>query len=206
MFDALFRAHLSNVYVHLDEAPPPELLMPVAGHFRSAPWSEPKGTLSITIDGRATSLEEWLPAGHYSVRHEASAMRRSGETPIAELFFGFGSDSFCFRLDGVIWRSERIDDVRVILHLPEPVGAHLETRALHTTAPPARLSDHHGRVQEEAGLVAVDEVFECTCPFALLAELPGDRLEFFVEVLRGESLAQRLPQEGTIAISVPSNS
>ena len=206
MFDALFRAHLCNVYVHLGEPIPSRLEEPVGGRKRTAPWSAPRGVLRITLDGRSTTEDEWTAAGHYSVVREASAMRRSGEEMIKEVFFGFGREQFFLRLDGSMWQTGSADEkTQIALRFQKPCAMRVVTDWLVQGAPTGRILNDEGRELQRLNTVAVEDIFELGCPLSRLAAGPGDNIEFLVEVIRDGDLVQRIPRDGVIVADLPAS-
>jgi len=73
-FDALYRKHLSAVYVMLGQVAPEELAKPIKRRPEHAFQLAPTGHLKITIDGRDTSYFEWLGAGLYSPERRGGSM------------------------------------------------------------------------------------------------------------------------------------
>src|SRR5205807_9398717 len=54
LFDYLFRKHLQNVYLLLDDTPPPDLLHPISRRGQLAIHSLPRAFLQVKIDGPHT--------------------------------------------------------------------------------------------------------------------------------------------------------
>jgi len=202
LFDALFRAHVSNVYTLIGEKPPPELERPVAGAARAAPSSSPAGILHVTIDGR-TSDPEWVTAGQYAVAGEAAAMRRSEEPPVRLLFFGFDSDNFLLRLDGDIWRTAALDRVRVLLQFQTPWPMRVFIEGLSERTPAVRIINEHGDEFQRVNTAVVRDFLEIACPRTPLAAGPGDKVQFYVEVFSDGASIQRIPETGLIEAEAP---
>ena len=202
MFDALFRAHLSNVYSLIGEEPPSELERPLAGPARPAPSSAPAGILHVTIDGQ-TSDPEWIAAGQYAVAGEAAAMRRSGEPPLRLLFFGFDNENFLLRLDGNIWRTVALDKIRVLLQFQTPWPMRVFIENLSDHPPAVRIINEHGHEFQCVNTAAVRNFLEIACPRIPLAAGPGDKVKFYVEVFSDDVSVQRIPETGLIEAEVP---
>jgi alpha-amylase/alpha-mannosidase (GH57 family) len=97
-FDALYRKHLTAVYLALGQVAPQELAKPIKRQPEHALQLPPTGFLKISVDGRDTSYFEWLGAGLYSPERRGGAMH--GRTfYLHELFYGFEPDRFCVRVD-----------------------------------------------------------------------------------------------------------
>ena len=97
-FDALYRKHLTAVYLALGQVAPQELAKPIKRQPEHALQLAPTGFLKITVDGRDTSYFEWLGAGLYSPERRGGAMH--GRTfYLHELRYGFEEGRFCVRVD-----------------------------------------------------------------------------------------------------------
>ncbi len=97
-FDALFRNHLTAIYLALGRVAPEELAKPIKRRPEHALHLAPSGFLRIKVDGRDTSYFEWLGAGLYSPERRGGAMH--GRTfHLHELRYGFEERRFCVRVD-----------------------------------------------------------------------------------------------------------
>jgi len=73
-FDALYRKHLTAIYLVLGQVAPEELAKPIKRKPEHAVQLAPTGKLNITVDGRDTSYFEWLGAGLYSPERRGGSM------------------------------------------------------------------------------------------------------------------------------------
>jgi len=73
-FDALYRKHLTAVYLMLGQTGAGRLAKPIKRRPEHAVQLAPTGKLNITIDGRDTSYFEWLGAGLYSPERRGGSM------------------------------------------------------------------------------------------------------------------------------------
>jgi alpha-amylase/alpha-mannosidase (GH57 family) len=97
-FDALFRKHLTEIYLALGRTAPEELGNPIKRHAEPAVHLAPAGLLNVTVDGRETSYFEWLGAGLYSPERRGGAMH--GRTfYLHEIRYGFSKESLFVRVD-----------------------------------------------------------------------------------------------------------
>jgi len=97
-FDALYRKHLTAVYLALGQVAPQELAKPIKRKPEHALQLAPTGFLEISVDGRDSSYFEWLGAGLYSPERRGGAMH--GRTfYLHELRYGFEHGRFCVRVD-----------------------------------------------------------------------------------------------------------
>jgi len=97
-FDALYRKHLTGVYIALGQVAPEELAKPIKRRPEHALQMAPTGFLRTTIDGRDTSYFEWLGAGLYSPESRGGAMH-GRVFYLRELRYGFEEDRFSVRVD-----------------------------------------------------------------------------------------------------------
>lgn len=97
-FDALYRKHLTGIYLALGQVAPEELAKPIKRKPEHAVQLAPTGTLNIKIDGRDTSYFEWLGAGLYSPERRGGSMH-GRVFYLHELRFGFEEGRFCVRID-----------------------------------------------------------------------------------------------------------
>src|SRR5258706_5213930 len=97
-FDALFRKHLTAIYLALGKVAPEELAKPIKRRPEHALQMAPTGWLNVKIDGRDTSYFEWLGAGLYSPERRGGSMH-GRVFYLHELRYGFEEGRFCVRID-----------------------------------------------------------------------------------------------------------
>jgi alpha-amylase/alpha-mannosidase (GH57 family) len=97
-FDALYRKHLTAVYLALGQVAPEELAKPIKRQPEHALQIAPANLLNIKIDGRDTSYFEWLGAGLYSPERRGGSMH-GRVYYLHELRYGFEAERFCVRVD-----------------------------------------------------------------------------------------------------------
>ena len=200
LFDEMFRSHLANVYHLIGQTPPDALSHPIGKAERAAPFTEPRGQMDVTLDGRPSDNGEWAMAGHASSGHESSAMRRSSSATIRELYFGCGPETFFLRLDASAPLTElRAGGVQAAVNFVKPRPFRLVTDALSEKLPRLHLFNREGNQVAELDSLAAEDIIELGCPTHLLGLQAGDSMEFFVEVLRDGEAVQRIPREGSIS-------
>src|SRR3989441_10752621 len=79
-FDALYRKHLTGIYLALGQVAPEELAKPIKRRPEHALQLAPAGLLKGKVDGRDTSYFEWLGAGLYSPERRGGSMRSEEHT------------------------------------------------------------------------------------------------------------------------------
>jgi alpha-amylase/alpha-mannosidase (GH57 family) len=97
-FDALYRKHLTGVYLALNQVAPEELAKPIKRKPEHALQVPPTGFLTIKVDGRDTSYFEWLGSGLYSPERRGGSMH-GRIFHLRELRYGFEEDRFSLRVD-----------------------------------------------------------------------------------------------------------
>jgi hypothetical protein len=97
-FDALYRKHLTGVYLALGQVAPEDLAKPIKRRPEHALQLAPTNLLSIKVDGRDTSYFEWLGAGLYSPERRGGSMH-GRVFYLHELRYGFEEGRFCVRID-----------------------------------------------------------------------------------------------------------
>jgi alpha-amylase/alpha-mannosidase (GH57 family) len=97
-FDALYRKHLTAIYLALGQIAPEELAKPIKRRPEHALQLAPTSLLNIKIDGRDTSYFEWLGAGLYSPERRGGSMH-GRVFYLHELRYGFEEGRFCVRVD-----------------------------------------------------------------------------------------------------------
>ena len=97
-FDALYRKHLTGIYVALGLDAPDDLAKPIKKLPERALHLPPSEMVKIKVDGRESSYFEWLGSGLFSPERRSGAMH-GRVFHLRELHYGFEEDRFCLRLD-----------------------------------------------------------------------------------------------------------
>ncbi len=97
-FDALYRKHLTGIYVALGQVAPEELAKPIKRRPERAYQLVPSTFLKVKVDGRDSSYFEWLGAGVYSPERRGGAMH-GRIFYLKELRYGFEEERFVLRVD-----------------------------------------------------------------------------------------------------------
>jgi alpha-amylase/alpha-mannosidase (GH57 family) len=97
-FDALFRKHLTGVYLALGQSAPDDLAKPIKRKPEHALQLVPSAYLKIHVDGRDTSYFEWLGAGLYSPERRGGSMH-GRVFHLHEMCYGFDESCFFVRID-----------------------------------------------------------------------------------------------------------
>jgi alpha-amylase/alpha-mannosidase (GH57 family) len=97
-FDALYRKHLTGIYVALGQVAPEELAKPIKRQPERAYQLWPSTFLKVKVDGLDSSYFEWLGSGVYSPERRGGAMH-GRIFYLKELRYGFEKDRFVLRVD-----------------------------------------------------------------------------------------------------------
>jgi hypothetical protein len=97
-FDALYRKHLTGVYLALGQVAPEELAKPIKRKPEHALQVLPTSFVTVKVDGRDTSYFEWLGSGLYSPERRGGSMH-GRVFYLHELRYGFEEDRFSVRVD-----------------------------------------------------------------------------------------------------------
>lgn len=108
-FDALYRKHLTGVYLALGRVAPEELAKPIKHQPERAFQQAPTEFLKVTVNGRDTSYFEWLGAGLFSPERRGGSMH-GRVFYLRELRYGFEQGRFCVRVDPFAEALSELDD------------------------------------------------------------------------------------------------
>ena len=97
-FDALYRKHLTGIYVALGQVAPEELAKPIKRQPERAYQLLPSTYLKVRVDGQDSSYFEWLGSGVYSPERRGGAMH-GRVFYLKELRYGFEKERFVLRVD-----------------------------------------------------------------------------------------------------------
>ena len=97
-FDALYRKHLTGVYLALGQVAPEELAKPIKRVMERAYQLAPSAYLNVKVDGVDSSYFEWLGAGVYSPERRGGSMH-GRVFYLKELRYGFEKERFVLRVE-----------------------------------------------------------------------------------------------------------
>lgn len=97
-FDALYRKHLTGIYLALGQVAPEELAKPIKKKPERAYQLPPSTNLKVKVDGVDSSYFEWLGAGVYSPLQRFGAMH-GRVFYLKELRYGFEEERFVVRVE-----------------------------------------------------------------------------------------------------------
>ncbi len=202
-FDALYRTHLTEIYLALGAEAPDELAEPIKRKPERALVVPPSDYLRVVVDGRETSYFEWLGAGLYSADRRSGAMHGRSYL-LHELRYGFDERFFYLRVDpfpgtlaGLGECEIRVtlranEELRLVARIQEGklAGFQLESRD-------ASLVGSHEKVT-----AAFDKLLEVAVARELFAPGERDSMSLGVALWHGGLPVDLLPAEGWLEVKL----
>ncbi|HWX55242.1 MAG TPA: glycoside hydrolase family 57 protein [Verrucomicrobiae bacterium] len=213
-FDELYRKHLSNVYHALDAVPPDVLAQPIsaAGADEKPAWSQQAAYIHPHIDGKDLGYFDWLGAAVHLGEWRTSAMHGRVHR-LETMYAGIDEENLYGRLDfaqkPAAWDISRS---RLVLGI-EVAGAG-DSPAMRYRL---EITIFQGRVEawalyengidkpmpSDAGtVVALDSIFECRIPLALIGASMGSLLRVRFSLWQDQLPLDAMPQEGSLDLHV----
>jgi len=202
-FDALYRKHLTEVYLALGAEAPDDLAEPIKRKPERAVVVPPSEYLRVVVDGRETSYFEWLGAGLYSADRRSGALHGRSYL-LHELRYGFNERFFYVRVDPFPDALARLgecefrvtvranEELRVVARVSEGTlrSFQLESKEVCLLGP------------EEKVAVAFEKILEVAIARELFA--PGERssLALGVALWHGGLPVDVLPAEGWLEVKL----
>ncbi|MBI3949320.1 MAG: glycoside hydrolase [Acidobacteria bacterium] len=183
VFDLIFRTHLKNVYVGLDQPWPAYLDTPV-GTYRGALQRQPVAFMSPAIDGEDSNYFEWLSAGLLSLQSQG-AMHRTASR-FSQFHFGFDRENIYLRVDFDRPAKEALALCRLKIEL---YSAHQDLS----------IEVNPGEVRPDA---ACDDIVEVKIPFQALEVTFGQPFDVIL-IIANKHEIERFPQSGSVTLVVP---
>ncbi|QDT63223.1 glycoside hydrolase family 57 protein [Calycomorphotria hydatis] len=204
LFDQLFRKHLQNIYMILDEAPPGLLNQPITRAEKKQIHSHPTGFLPVKVTGNY-SYFEWVNAGHYVSGNERGTMTIVTEGLIREVLFGFDQERILLRLDTLREAADdlqEVDSVRVRFY--EPSDYELRITGFEKNDLKAKVYHKGKATTRTKAEAAIGRVLEIAIPRDELKLESGQPVHLYVEALKKRQSLDRAPREGVIELQCPS--
>lgn len=198
-FDQLFRRSVQAVYHHLGLLPPESLGESLATSRAPGPsHSRPTGRLQPAIDGRLTTPDEWLGAGVYRAPTGSSSPR------VTAVHFGPSGERLAVLIETAPAAAEFLERFHVGLVFPGPTTVRFRVVPAGGSSRLVR-EERSGmgwwvklptRAQSAAG-----GVIEASIPVAELRPAPGQRIDFKVVALEGQTEVEQHPDGAPLSVS-----
>ncbi|NTV52841.1 MAG: glycoside hydrolase [Candidatus Firestonebacteria bacterium] len=207
-FDQLYRDQLAAVYRAQGNPIPDFLLMPIRRVQLHGQTILPTGLIQPELDGKVTDYFEWLPAGYIDLSGGGGAMHQA-ESIFQAVYFGFDLKTFYLRIDfSTSWLETHQHETHELnVRILQPQPRLIRVRAL---LPQPVVDFYEPDTQERWTLVrqhglkgALDSILELAIPFADLQAQPGEKMEFWAFVKKGDRELERCPQQGPVMVEVP---
>lgn len=186
-FDRLFREHLISIYRLMQMQPPSDLFIPIISQKSSVSFLlKPKGHISPKIDGKKSSLFEWLGSGSVDESKLYSTMDRV-RGPIEMIYYGHDEASIYLALEGDI-ASLEMSHMKLEIIIEE-TGEHL-----------AFSFETEGACEDEGVRFVVDERIELSIS---RSHFKGySTLHLRLEILNAQEIIQTMPGYGALVMEL----
>jgi alpha-amylase/alpha-mannosidase (GH57 family) len=206
-FDRLFRMHLSNVHLLLGTEVPDYLKTPISTAHEVKPTLEPLGFISPSLDGQVTHFYEWREAGFFSAKTTGGSMYR-GEGFLSGFYYGFDPERLYFRIDPIWRKKDHFQGLRVHIHFSQPrewqVVFPLDFSGEETPSFELYLREGDRWIPKGRSThLGAGKILELSIPFRDLELQPQERIQFFVQVQKGDFEVERYPRSGYLSLSMP---
>ncbi|HXM96619.1 MAG TPA: glycoside hydrolase family 57 protein [Candidatus Dormibacteraeota bacterium] len=202
-FDALFRKHLTGLYVGLGQIAPEELAKPIKRKPEHALQLAPTSFLNVKVDGRDTSYFEWLGSGLYAPARRGGSMH-GRMYYLHELRYGFDDHRFCVRIDPFMEALAELEDpeFRITIGGTEEVTVVVKLVRGHLR----EFSVEKGRLcllnPKTAAEAAFERILEVTIQKKELGISGQTALKLGVALWHGGLPVDVLPAEGFLDVSL----
>jgi hypothetical protein len=197
-FDRIFRIHLRNCYEIHRDMPPAELFQSIITPHDITPLRMPEGFITPFVDGAVSHFFEWMKAGWYQPSAETKSMYHH-VLFISSVYFGFDEDHLYLRVDF----SAPVKGMVITLHIahPEPLHLHIPLGSNRMTL--YRYEDGRPLPVRDLSSVAYGSILELSIPFRDLSAMAGQRMRFYVSLLKDELEVERQPCSGLLSFTIP---
>jgi alpha-amylase/alpha-mannosidase (GH57 family) len=201
-FDALYRKHLTEIYLALGREAPESLAQPIKTGAEGARLILPSAYLDINVDGRETSFFEWLGAGIYTSDQRQGAMH--GRVYFMEtLFYGFAEDRFFVRVDLFPEGRAVLRDCefRVTIHAAEEIRVSIRVLEGRVIGFVVEHDDVCRLNPRDKVSIALDKILEVSIKRDVVP-IKGCSFRFGVALWQGGLPIDLLPGEGSFEIQL----
>jgi starch synthase len=202
IWDNLFRLHLRNIYMSLQQPPPAILYQPIVKDGLGSASKRPDRKITPKLNG-VVDQEEWNAGGYVDVTALFGAMHPP-KGAVRRIWFGHDDRNLYLRFD-------------LLAGPVRPVE--LEVRFSGRGGPVSRLSAQPsgpdvalelrdgnpgtGQPPRWTGRVTAGEALAFAVPFDALGHQPGETLEMVAVAFDAGKPVEQLPPTGSIAVRVP---
>lgn len=207
IFDFLFRKHLKNVYLLLNQQPPKYLDIPIKQQVKFYEYVLPADFITPKIDGKISNYFEWSSAGKYTP--VVSSMHQTTKI-VSSVYFGFDLGNLYLRID---YNKEKLEENLTFNIFLRKKTSHQDVSCLRFLLNKGNnkyeFINPEGFTQVIEYLM-IDRIIELKLPFCLLKTFPSEEIQFFVsieKILQDKKLeVERIPEYDFIEIIHPDKS
>ncbi|MCK9372335.1 MAG: glycoside hydrolase family 57 protein [Sulfuricurvum sp.] len=180
-FDQLFRKHLKNIYLLMNQAIPENLYVPLITYQTHEVHTLPKNTITIGNNGLHSSFFEWMGAGEFNLEKMGSVMDSS--TPFVKKVL-YGNDTKKFNI-ALVGNFDTLNDkTRILIHLDGVVYGEFPFKYT--------LSDTM-MIRSGKSFVEISVPIET---------LPGEHFDLGILLAQGGEMLQNIPFHGALTIDM----
>jgi hypothetical protein len=200
-FDALYRKHLTEVYVALGAEAPDELAEPIKLRPERALVVPPSAYLRVRVDGRESSYFEWLGAGLYSAQRRSGALHGRAAL-LHELHYGFDENFLYVRVDPFPKALAELRDCefRVTLRAAEELRVIVDVKEAHVVGYSVEAENFCLLSPQGKVAVALDRVLEVAVARELCDFTSRNTIALGVALWQGGLPVDVLPAEGWLDV------
>ena len=201
VFDQIFRNHLKNIYIYLNEKPPQKLDLAIKGKEQKGAAVSPSAFIQPKIDGLNSSYFEWRAAGSYQTAQAGGTMH-STDSLLALILYGFDLENLYLRLDTrTALKDLKLSDIKIKIDFIEPQGSEIQ---IYWEGPlvKAIYMNSDGNLTDLTR-IAAKKVMELAVPFYLFKKIADEPIEFTVSALQEGVQTERWPYQSSIRFARP---
>jgi starch synthase len=201
IWDSLFRLHLRNIYMSLDQAPPAGLYQPIVKDAEDTAAKRPERQITPKLNG-VVDESEWQAGGYVDVTALFGAMHPP-RGALRRIWFGHDDHNLYLRFD-LLGDGQARSSVELELRFSGARGP-----ALRLQATPAaggfdlKLTDAATGATRWSSRADAHEALAFALPFEVLGHDPGDTIEMVAVAYENGKPVEHLPPTGAIAVRVP---
>src|SRR5437868_1052461 len=202
IWDNLFRLHLRNIYMSLEQQPPALFYQPIVKEADGSASKRPDRRITPKLNG-VVDQDEWNAGGYVDVTALFGAMHPP-KGAVRRIWFGHDERNLYLRFDLLGAReAERAIELEMRFSGSGGPASRLAARRAGSDFE-LELSDlGQGDAPRWTGRATADEALVFAVPFEALGHQPGQTLEMVAVAFENGKPVEQLPPTGSIAVRVP---
>ena len=202
IWDNLFRLHLRNIYMSLEQQPPALFYQPIVKEADGSASKRPDRRITPKLNG-VVDQDEWNAGGYVDVTALFGAMHPP-KGAVRRIWFGHDERNLYLRFDLLGAReAERAIELEMRFSGSGGPASRLAARRAGSDFE-LELSDlGQGDAPRWTGRATAGEALVFAVPFEALGHQPGQTLEMVAVAFENGKPVEQLPPTGSIAVRVP---